>query len=81
MDNFEMIFADKKINSIGLQLADLTVRPISRYIMNPHQENRAWKIIEKKLTTEGIKVFPKNEKLQENLELATDREQPPIQLL
>ena len=59
MDNFEMIFADKKINSIGLQLADLTVRPIGRYIMNPHQENRAWKIIEKKLTTEGIKVFPK----------------------
>ncbi len=58
MNNFEIIFADKKINSTGLQLADLTARPIGRYIMDPHQDNRAWKIIEKKLTNIGIKVFP-----------------------
>ena len=66
MPNFELVFADKRINSSGLQLADLTARPIGRHTMNPAQMNRAWNIIEKKLRRSstgqidgwGLKVFP-----------------------
>ena len=66
MPNFEIIFADKKINSAGLQLADLTVRPIGRYVLDPKQLNRAWEIIQNKLYRNpegdfngwGLKVFP-----------------------
>ena len=49
MPNFEIIFADKKTNSAGLQLADLTARPIGRHILDPEQPNRAWDIIKPKL--------------------------------
>ena len=63
---FDIIFADKRINSAGLQLADLTARPIGRYVMAPEQPNRAWDIIERKLHRSsaghiegwGLKVFP-----------------------
>lgn len=66
MPDFKLVFADKKINSAGLQLADLTARPIGRYTMNPDQPNRAWNIIEKKLRRSptgqidgwGLKIFP-----------------------
>lgn len=63
---FEIVFSSKKSNSSGLQLADLTARPIGRKILKPKQKNRAWDIIETKLRrgpegeTEGwgLKVFP-----------------------
>ncbi|MBF0168555.1 MAG: DUF3800 domain-containing protein [Alphaproteobacteria bacterium] len=66
MPGFEIIFADKKTNSAGLQIADLTARPIGRHVMNPEQANRAWGIIEPKLHRSssgkvhgwGLKVFP-----------------------
>jgi len=66
MANFEIVFADKKINSAGLQLADLTARPIGRHVLNPTQPNRAWDIIQPKLRRSptgetlgwGLKVFP-----------------------
>lgn len=66
MPGFEIVFADKKINSVGLQLADLTARPIGRYVIDPEQPNRAWDIIERKLHRNpeggiqgwGLKVFP-----------------------
>ena len=35
MPKFEIAFADKKTNSIGLQLADLTARPIGRHGHEP----------------------------------------------
>ena len=45
--NFEIVFADKKINSAGLQSVDLTAaRPIGLKIVRPAQTNRAWNIIE-----------------------------------
>lgn len=50
---FQIVFAPKRINSSGLQLADLTARPIGRYVMNPAQPNRAYAIIEKKLDRSG----------------------------
>ena len=38
---FQIVFAAKQINSSGLQLADLTARPVGRHVMNPAQTNRA----------------------------------------
>jgi hypothetical protein len=62
---FDIILADKKSNSCGLQLADLIARPIGRYVLDPQQENRAYSIIEKKIYCDkggkkegwGIKCF------------------------
>ncbi|WP_431065975.1 DUF3800 domain-containing protein [Methylotuvimicrobium sp.] len=45
---FELVFADKKSNSAGLQLADLIARPIGLHILKPEQSNRAFDIIENK---------------------------------
>ena len=66
MPSIELVFADKRINSAGLQLADLTARPIGRHVLDPAQPNRAWDIIERKLYRDsagriqgwGLKVFP-----------------------
>jgi len=53
---FEPIFARKSVNSTGLQLADLTARPIAINTLRPEQKNRAFDVI---LTKMGqIKVFP-----------------------
>lgn len=41
-EGLEILFADKKTNSIGLQIADLTARPIGRHFIDPDQRNRAW---------------------------------------
>jgi hypothetical protein len=46
---FELIFADKKVNSLGLQLADLVARPIGLKILRPYQSNKAFKVLERKL--------------------------------
>ena len=66
MPGFRLVFADKRVNSSGLQLADLTARPIGRYVMDTAQPNRAWEIIRQKLFRSrtgdfdgyGLKVFP-----------------------
>ena len=62
---FELIFADKKSNSAGLQLADLIARPAGMAYLKPDQPNQAWEIVRTKLyrkngRTEGygFKVFP-----------------------
>lgn len=62
----EMVLADKKSNSAGLQLADLVARPIGRKLLNPAQPNRAYDILEPKFRRSpsgkirgwGLKVFP-----------------------
>jgi Protein of unknown function (DUF3800) len=46
---FELRFAEKKINSAGLQLADLTGQPIGRNYLKPDQPNRAFDIIKSKI--------------------------------
>jgi hypothetical protein len=43
---FEIVLADKKCNSAGLQLADLVARPIGRRILAPAQPNRAYDILQ-----------------------------------
>jgi len=67
----ELIFADKKTNSPGLQLADLVARPIGLNVIRPEQENSAFAILAKKLYSKngrqgagagyegyGLKCFP-----------------------
>ncbi|WP_024892157.1 DUF3800 domain-containing protein [Luteimonas huabeiensis] len=63
---FVPVIADKKSNSIGLQLADLVARPIGMKQLRPQQENRAWEIVASKLDRDksgkfqgfGLKCFP-----------------------
>ncbi|HSX13292.1 MAG TPA: DUF3800 domain-containing protein [Chlamydiales bacterium] len=45
---FELIIADKKTNSEGLQFADLAARPVGLSVVRPGQSNRAFQILEKK---------------------------------
>lgn len=53
---FEPFFVKKAANATGLQLSDLTARPIALHYLRPDQENRAYAIIESKLA--GVKCFP-----------------------
>ncbi len=45
---FDIVFADKKTNSTGLQLADLVSHPIGRQHLNPAQPNQAYSVVESK---------------------------------
>lgn len=54
--NFVPVFAKKSENSVGLQLADLTARPLAVKMLRPNQANRAYDIILTKL--ERLKTFP-----------------------
>lgn len=63
---FDIKFANKKVNSCGLQVADLVAHPIGRHVLNPMQENRSFSILEKKIIGKngrkdgyGLKIFPK----------------------
>jgi len=53
---FEIIIADKKTNSEGLQFADMAARPVGLLTFRPNQPNRALKILEKKFhkNSDGI---------------------------
>jgi hypothetical protein len=63
---FEIIIADKKVNSEGLQLADMTARPIGLSVLRPDQANRAVDALQGKFYRGGngealgfgLKVFP-----------------------
>lgn len=63
---FEIVFAHKQINSNGLQLADLTARPIGLYVLKPNQANRTYDILLKKFRRSytgeikgwGLKIIP-----------------------
>jgi hypothetical protein len=70
---FQLILADKKTNSEGLQFADLAARPIGLSTIRPGQFNRAYNILEKKFHRNGEGVVggygvslypPKSEKPQ-----------------
>ena len=50
---FEIVLADKKVNSAGLQLADLVARPIGVSYLRPDQPNRAFSVLEKKFFCQG----------------------------
>jgi hypothetical protein len=61
-----IVVADKKTNSEGLQLADLVARPVGLRVLRPNQPNRAWDVLQTKLYAgrngvvqgNGLKVFP-----------------------
>lgn len=64
---FEIIFAGKQAHSTGLQLADLTARPIGRKVIKPDQPNRAYDTLAAKLDRHptrgtidgyGLKTYP-----------------------
>lgn len=58
--------APKSANSSGLQIADMTARPIGLHVMRPEQPNRAWDLISTKMVRAsdgrlegyGLKVYP-----------------------
>ena len=49
----EIVFADKKTNSSGLQLADLVARPIGLSVVKPGQDNRAFEVLKSKFFCSG----------------------------
>lgn len=63
---FDMIIADKRTNSEGMQFADLTARPIGVSVLRPNQQNRAMEVLDGKFYRDGggnksgmgLKVFP-----------------------
>lgn len=73
LPGFEIFFADKKTYSAGLQIADLTARPIGRRYIAPEQPNRAWNLLAPKLfrnldagsNERGLTVFPAQGKAPE----------------
>lgn len=54
--DFQPVFMSKTTNAAGLQLADLTARPIALATLRPEQANRAYEIIRPKLR--AVKRFP-----------------------
>jgi hypothetical protein len=50
---FELLIADKKTNSEGLQFADLAARPVGLSVVRPSQSNRAFQILKKKFHKNG----------------------------
>jgi hypothetical protein len=50
---FEVVFADKKANLTGLQLADLVARPVGINYLRPAQANRAFQLLMKKFYCDG----------------------------
>ena len=63
---FDIVIADKKTNSEGLQFADLAARPVGISVLRPDQPNRALRILEKKFhknregetVGHGLHVYP-----------------------
>ncbi len=56
IDGFQLVFADKKCNSTGLQVADLLARPIGLNVLRPLQSNQAFDIVRTKMW--DLKRFP-----------------------
>ena len=50
---FEVIFANKQINSTGLQLADLVARPVGLSYLRPEQPNQAFDVLKRKFYCDG----------------------------
>jgi Protein of unknown function (DUF3800) len=50
---FDIVFADKKTNLAGLQLADLVARPVGIAHLRPAQENKAFDLLKSKFYCAG----------------------------
>lgn len=75
---FEILFADKKVMSSGLQLADLVARPIGLKTLRPEQENRAFDVLKSKFYCSGGRenVGREYEGLGMRIYPATESEKP-----
>lgn len=71
---YQIILADKRVNSAGLQLADLVARPIGIKFLRPAQRNRAFETLRPKFFCRdgrasvgqnyegwGLRIFPEQE--------------------
>jgi hypothetical protein len=66
INTLQLEFAEKIKNLTGLQIADLTARPIGLSVLRPNQPNRAFQLIKPKFRRSsggkvrgwGLKVFP-----------------------
>lgn len=61
--DFKLVFREKKMNTVGTQIADLVAYPTARRVLNPENENPAFEIIRQKFyegqaRCRGFKVFP-----------------------
>ncbi len=54
--DFQPVFVPKAANSVGLQLADLTARPIALSYLRPNQPNRAFEIVRPRIA--GLECLP-----------------------
>ena len=50
---YRIVLADKRVNSAGLQLADLVARPIGLDYLRPEQVNRAFAVLKNKFFCSG----------------------------
>jgi len=50
---FDIVFADKKTNLTGLQLADLVARPVGIHHIRPKQSNQAFDLLKRKFFCDG----------------------------
>ena len=50
---FDIVFADKKTNLTGLQLADLVARPVGLSYIRPAQVNQAFELLKRKFYCDG----------------------------
>ena len=50
---FSIVFADKKTNLSGLQLADLVARPVGLNYIRPEQANQAFELLKAKFFCDG----------------------------
>ncbi len=50
---FDIVFADKKTNLAGLQLADLVARPVGLNHIRPQQTNQAFDLLKRKFYCDG----------------------------
>jgi hypothetical protein len=50
---FDIVFADKKTNLTGLQLADLVARPVGINYIRPKQTNQAFDLLKRKFYCDG----------------------------
>jgi hypothetical protein len=51
--SFDIVFADKKTNLAGLQLADLVARPVGLNYIRPKQANQAFDLLKRKFYCDG----------------------------
>lgn len=54
---FDVLFADKRAMSSGLQLADLVARPIGLSVFKPQQPNKAFEVLKRKFYCDGGREF------------------------